>query len=83
MQRRTLIKLFALSPIVAAMPIELTAEPLRRKGNQLSADTTKRITQIFLEAFEAERVLAKSVTSSLSSGSDVVTFKRPHAYAKG
>ena len=55
-------------------------------ANNLNSNVTRKVARVFLEAFEASRVLTKTVNTQLlsgkfnpSSGSNV-DFKRPHDY---
>ena len=55
-------------------------------ANNLNSNVTRKVARVFLDAFEASRVLTKTVNTQLlsgkfnpSSGSNV-DFKRPHDY---
>ena len=55
-------------------------------ANNLNSNVTRKVARVFLEAFEASRVLTKTVNTQLlsgkfnpSSGANV-DFKRPHDY---
>lgn len=55
-------------------------------ANNLSSNVTRQLARVFLEKFEASRVLCKSVDTQLLSGKfspksgSTVDFKRPHDY---
>ena len=54
--------------------------------NSLTSNTTRQVARVFLEAFDAARVITKSVDTQLLSGKfsprsgSTVDFKRPHDY---
>jgi len=55
-------------------------------ANNLNSNVTRKVARVFLEAFEANRVLTKTVNTQLLSGKfnpssgSTVDFKRPHDY---
>lgn len=55
-------------------------------ANNLTSNVTRKVARVFLEAFEASRVLTKTVNTQLLSGKfnpssgSTVDFKRPHDY---
>lgn len=55
-------------------------------ANNLNSNVTRKVARVFLEAFEASRVLTKTVDTQLLSGKfnpssgSTVDFKRPHDY---
>ena len=55
-------------------------------ANNLSSNITRQLARVFLEKFEASRVLCKSVDTQLLSGKftpasgSTTDFKRPHDY---
>ena len=57
-------------------------------ANNLSSNITRKVARVFLDAFEASRVVTKTIDTQLLSGKfnpstgSNVDFKRPHDYAK-
>ena len=55
-------------------------------ANNLNSNVTRKVARVFLDAFEASRVLTKTVNTQLLSGKfnpssgSTVDFKRPHDY---
>ena len=55
-------------------------------ANNLSSNVTRKVARVFLDAFESNRVLTKTVDTQLLSGKftpasgSIVDFNRPHDF---